>query len=125
MGALEDAKAHLAKAKEFLAAAQAGVAGEWYSAAASSAVVSGINSKYAMCLKVNGRTNKTEDHKMAVAELEKAGPLAARLAQDLDRLLAVRKKSQYQTSPVARSEAIKAVERATRLYDGAADIVMS
>jgi len=123
MGALEDAKAHLAKAKEFLAAAQAGVAAEWYSAAASSAVLSGINSKDAICLKVNGQTNKTEDHKMAVAELRKAGPVAAKLAQDLDRLLAVKKKAQYQTNSVAQSDAIKAVERAERLYDGAASIV--
>jgi len=39
------------------------------------------------------------------------------------RLLAVKKKAQYQTSSVAPSDAIRAVERATRLYDGAASIV--
>ena len=86
-------------------------------------MLSGINSKDAICLEVNGQTNKTEDHKMAVAELRKAGPVAAKLAQDLDRLLAVKKKAQYQTNSVAQSDAIKAVERAERLYDGAASIV--
>lgn len=47
---LQDAKAHLVKAQEFLAAAESEVSAERYNAATSNAVLSGINSKDAICL---------------------------------------------------------------------------
>lgn len=125
MAALEDAKAHLRKAREFLDSAQLNLDVDLYSAATSAAVTSGINSKDAICLKLAGRTNKAEDHKQAVAELRKAGAAAAKLAPALARLIAVKKKAQYQADGMIRTDAIKAVERATTLYEGAVEIVSS
>jgi uncharacterized protein (UPF0332 family) len=123
MGSLDDARAHLAKAREFLHAAEVSLEGGWYSAAASNAVLSGINAKDAVCLKLTGATTRTEGHRQAVTELEKAGPAAAKLTALLDRLLGVKNKAQYQTRGIAASEAEKAVERALELYAGAAEIV--
>jgi len=45
VGALEESRAHLRKAREFLDAASLEVELELYSAAASSAVLAGINAK--------------------------------------------------------------------------------
>ena len=45
---LQDAKAHLIKAREFLDAAESEVSAERYNAATSNAVLSGINSKDAI-----------------------------------------------------------------------------
>ena len=45
MGALEESRAHLRKAREFLDAACLEVERDLYSAAASSAVLAGINAK--------------------------------------------------------------------------------
>lgn len=76
MGALEDAHAHLAKAQEFLAAAEFTLDLDLFNAATSSAVSSGINSKDAICLRLTGVSRKTDDHAQAVAELAQAGALA-------------------------------------------------
>lgn len=77
MTALDEAKAHLAKAREFLEAAELTNDLDLHNAAASSAVTSGINSKDAICLALTGRTNKSDNHNEAVAELRDAGPAAA------------------------------------------------
>jgi hypothetical protein len=58
MPALDDARAHLAKAREFLEAAELTNDLGLFNAAASSAVTSGINSKDAICLTLTGRTRK-------------------------------------------------------------------
>jgi hypothetical protein len=49
-------------------------------AAASDAVISGINSKDAICLRLTGRTRKSDNHAEAVAELKAAGPAGTALA---------------------------------------------
>jgi hypothetical protein len=74
MPALDDARAHLAKAREFLEAAELTNDLGLFNAAASSAVTSGINSKDAICLTLTGRTRKADNHLEAVAELKAAGP---------------------------------------------------
>lgn len=123
MGAPDDAKAHLKKAKEFLDAAQMNLDAEMFNAATSNAVSSGVNSKDAICLKLTGSTTKAEDHKQAVAELMQAGAKVAELAPTLNRLIGLKNKAQYQTASVARADATKSVERATKLYDAAVEIV--
>lgn len=123
MGALDDAKAHLKKAKEFLDAAQMNLDAEMFNAATSNAVSSGVNSKDAICLKLTGSTTKAEDHKQAVPELKQAGAKGAELAPTLDRLIGLKNKAQYQTASVARADATKSIERATKLYDAAVEIV--
>lgn len=123
MGALEQARGHLRKAQEFLEAGQLTLDLDMFDAATSSAVHSGINSKDAMCLKLAGTTGKTQNHNDASAELRKAGRKAAAVADDFKRLLTVKPKAEYQSTAMARSEAIKAVERAQRLYNAALEIV--
>jgi len=125
MGAVEDANAHLAKATEFLEAANLSLEVELFNAAASNAVCSGINSKDAICLALTGRTAKSDDHLDAAAELTRAGDTAAGLAPIMKRLLGLKNKSQYQAASIARTDANKAVEWATRLHDGAKEIVTS
>lgn len=125
MGALEDAKAHLAKAAEFLDAANRSLEAGLFNAAASNAVSSGINSKDAICLALTGRTAKSDNHLDAAAELTRAGGTAAALAPTMKRLLGLKNKSQYQAAPIARTDANKAVDWATRLHDGAKEIVTS
>ena len=123
MGALEEARGHLRKAREFLEAGQVTLDLNMFDAATSNAVHSGINAKDAMCLKLTGDSGKTQNHKDAATELRKAGPKAAAVADDLKRLLTVKSKAEYQSIAVARSEAAKALERAERLYNAALEIV--
>lgn len=123
MTALADARAHLRKAREFLDAAELNLDCGLVNAAASSAVTSGINAKDAICLALTGSTAKTDNHADAVAELRRAGSTSKALATTLGRLLNLKNKSQYQTIDVAHADAVKAVEWARKLVDGAAGIV--
>ncbi len=123
MGALDDARSHLIKAAEFLAAARANLTADRFNAATSDAVVSGINSKDAICLKLTGRTAQTDNHHSAVAELKGSGREGADLAPTLDRLLKLKTRSQYQTISVARSDAENAARWAEKLEDGARRII--
>jgi tRNA A37 threonylcarbamoyladenosine synthetase subunit TsaC/SUA5/YrdC len=123
MGALDDARSHLIKAAEFLAAASANLAADRFNAATSDAVVSGINSKDAICLKLTGRTAKPDNHNSAVAELKGSGREGADLAPTLDRLLRLKTRSQYQTISVVRSDAENATRWAEKLEDGARRII--
>ena len=125
MSNLTEAKAHLRKAQEFLDAARANHDHELYNAATSNAVTSGINSKDAICLRLTGRTNKTDNHTEAVGELRRVGANSStvQLATKLGRLLKFKNKSQYQTDDMARSDAETAVNLAAALYDGATEIV--
>lgn len=119
------AKDHLAKAKEFLEAAEVTNEYELYSAAVSNAVTSGINSKDAICLKLTRRTGKADDHTAAAAELKASGPLGAGLAGTLKRLMGLKPKAQYQSKKMTRKEAEGAVSWARRLYEGAESVVNS
>jgi uncharacterized protein (UPF0332 family) len=123
MGALEDAKNHLKKAREFLEAAQATCDLNMYDAATSSAVISGINSKDAICLKVTGRTDKSENHNAAINELSRSGLDGKSVAPIFSRLLALKPKAQYAQGSVSAVEAKRAVEWAERIYEKARSIV--
>lgn len=125
MTALSDAGIHLAKAREFLDAAEIARDLELYNAATSDAVLSGINSKDAICLLLTGRTGKGDNHLEAVAELRATGKTGADLAATLSRLIKLKTKSQYAALNVAASDAIKAIGWAGRLLDGAREIVAS
>lgn len=67
--ALERSRGHLLKAQEFLLAGERDIDDALYNAAASNAVLAGINAKDAICLRLTGRTGKSSDHQRAVAEL--------------------------------------------------------
>lgn len=123
MSALDEARAHLRKAKEFLEAAKMSSTVQLHNAAASSAVTSGINSKDAICLALTGRSGTSDNHQDAVKELKAAGPGTGVQATTLGRLLKVKNKSQYQSADVARSDALRAIEWAAKLADAAAEIL--
>jgi uncharacterized protein (UPF0332 family) len=123
MTVLDDAVAHLTKAREFLEAAETTHELELYNAAVSSAVSSGINSKDAICLALTGRSRKTDNHADAVAELRQAGPAVRGLASSFGRLLQLKSKSRYQVVSVSPAEAAKAIEWATRMLDVAKGLV--
>lgn len=123
MGTLDQARGHVRKAKEFLDAGELALDHDMFDVATSNAVLSGINAKDAICLKLTGKSDKTQDHNDASAELKKAGPKAATVAGDLTRLVSSKAKAQYQSTAMARSEAVRAIERAQRLYDVAVEVV--
>jgi uncharacterized protein (UPF0332 family) len=123
MGLAQTAQLHLEKAGEFLAAARIDLAAGHVNAATSNAVIAGINAKDAVCLKLTGVTSKSDDHRGAVAELRSAGESGANLAPMLARLLGLKTRSQYQTTSVARSDAVKAIQWAARLHESADDIL--
>ncbi len=120
---LAEARAHLDKAREFLEAARDEHDFKRYSAAASSAVISGINSKDAICLKARRTTIKSDNHNQAVDELRMSGSDGASLASTIRRLLVLKSKSQYQGTPISAASARDAVAWAQRMYDVAATVV--
>jgi hypothetical protein len=124
---LDAARAHLDKAREFLQAAEVNHELELYNAASSNAIISGIisgiNSKDAICLRLTGRTNKQDNHHEARAELRAAGPAGLALESTFHRLLKLKPKSQYRQTSVSANDAAKAVEWATRMLDVAQELV--
>lgn len=125
MNPLQTARRHLDKAREFLDAAEVSLDLNMFNAAVSNAVVSGINSKDAICLRLTGRTRNNRNHADAAKELNQAGKRARDLAPTLTRLLKAKSKAQYQSVTATRSEAVKAIQQATTLFNAAQDIVTS
>lgn len=123
MTALGRATTHLDKARQFLESAEITHEMELFDAATSAAVLSGINSKDAICLARNGVTAKTDNHARAITELKEAGRDAAALAPTFKRLLQVKVKAQYDGTHVTGAKAQEAVRRAQRMYDAAVRIV--
>jgi uncharacterized protein (UPF0332 family) len=122
VAALDEARAHLAKAREFLEAAELTNDLALYNAAASNAVTSGINSKDAICLALTGRTRKSDNHAEAVAELRNAGAAGRDGCTTLSRLLKLKSKSQYQAAPVSAADAAKSIDWAARLLESAQSV---
>ena len=122
MSALKDAKAHLAKAREFLEAAELNHDLALYNAATSNAVTSGVNSKDAICLKLSGRTEKSENHAEAIIELKSTGVVGRTQATTFERLLRLKAKSHYQTVSISASDATKAIAWAARMLEAAVGV---
>ena len=87
MSASEDATAHLAKATEFLEAAELAIDAGLQNAATSNAVISGVNSKSAICLRLTGRTGRAGNHAEDIAELNASGAIGQAQVATFDRLL--------------------------------------
>lgn len=123
MGSLEDARKYLAKAREFLEAAEVNLDLDLFNAATSNAVTSGINAKDAICSKVTGRSGKSDDHNAAVDELSRSGPDGKSIGPILRRLLTLKQKAQYQEMSVSAADAKRAVKWAELIYDKAQIVV--
>lgn len=123
MGALEEARQFLAKAREFLEAAQVNLDLNLFNAATSNAVTSGINAKDAICLKVTGRTSKSDDHNAAVDQLVRSGPDGKSVAPTLRRLLTLKQKAQYQEMSASAADAKRAIKWAELIYEKAQNVV--
>lgn len=123
MTARDEARAHVAKAREFLEAAELADDLDLYNAATSSAVISGINSKDAICLALTGRSSETENHNDAVADLKAAGQPGRAVATSFARLLRLKGKSQYQAASISAADASRAIDWATRCLDVAKGVV--
>jgi uncharacterized protein (UPF0332 family) len=121
--ALQAAKEHLAKAREFLEVAELSHDLDLYNAAASNAVTSGINCKDAICLTVTGRSDKNDNHNQAIAELKTSGRVGNRLATTFSRLLKLKSKAQYQSESISATDAAKAVDWAAKMLDSARSVV--
>jgi len=113
---------HLNKAEEFLIVARLGLEAGLANATTSNAVLSGINSKDAICLALTSRTSKSQDHLRAVEELRRAGRSGKNLAPVLQRLLQLKSRSQYENDSVSLRDATSAVAWATRLFEAACEI---
>lgn len=85
-------------------------------------MTSGVNSKDAICLKLTGRTGKTENHADVVTELKSTGAIGRVQGTTFDRLLRLKARSQYQTVSISAKDAAKAIEWAGRLLDAAAEL---
>jgi uncharacterized protein (UPF0332 family) len=120
--ALQAAKEHLAKAREFLEVAELSHDLDSYNAAASNAVTSGINSKDAICLTVTGRSEKNDNHNQAIAELKTSGRVGNGLATTFSRLLKLKPKAQYQSESISATDAAKAVDWAAKMLEGARSV---
>ena len=119
MNVPKEASAHCSKAEEFLSMAALALASGKTNAAASNAVLAGINAKDAICLMSMGRTRKSDDHRSAIAELQSAGPIGKSQAQRFQRLLALKNDAQYQSGDVSHARASKGLEWATDLVSAA------
>lgn len=86
-------------------------------------MISGINAKDAICLKLTGRTSKSDRHEDARNELTRSGPAGRALAPNLSRLLRMKTRAQYQSGSMAASDATRAIEWATRMLEGAQRVV--
>jgi cobalamin-dependent methionine synthase I len=121
--ALDEAWLQLAKAREFLDAAETSRDLGLNNAAASNSVIAAVNSKDAICLALTGRTGKSDNHTQAVEELRRSGPVGAELTSTLTRLLNLQTRSQYASRSVSAADASKAVEWASRMHTAAEGVV--
>jgi len=87
------------------------------------AVLAGIAIADAVCCEVLGRRHRGEDHRAASELLRQAAQVGGRLAQDLDRLLAIKDKTSYQSGFLARADARKAVGWARRMIEVGAEVL--
>ncbi|MGQ0623453.1 MAG: HEPN domain-containing protein [Sporichthyaceae bacterium] len=108
------ARAYLAKAEEFLAAASDEVEAGRSIAATSLAIHAAINASDAVTGLRIGRRAVGPDHNQVLALLKEAGKDGAEVELNLGRLLPLKTKAEYEPDDIPTSEASRAVERAAR-----------
>lgn len=109
------ARAYLAKAEEFLEAAQASLDCGRMIAATSLAVHAGINAADAITAARVGQRAAGADHDQAITLLELAGPDGKKAAAHLRRLLPLKNRAEYDPDDVPKEAAARAVSWAERI----------
>ncbi|MGQ0849750.1 MAG: hypothetical protein ACT4OP_11635 [Actinomycetota bacterium] len=87
------------------------------------AVLAGMAIADSVCCEVFGRRHRGEDHRGASELLRQVAQVGQRMAKDLDRLLAIKDKTSYQSGFLARADARKAVAWARRMIEVGADVL--
>lgn len=116
-GGRAEARAKLAKAREFLAEAQDALAKERPNAACSTAVSAAINANDALCLARLQRYSTASTHAHALALARSCGEVGRQVATLLERVLKAKDRAQYATASVRLPEARQVVERAERIVE--------
>ncbi|MFH1330524.1 MAG: hypothetical protein ABIJ48_07745 [Actinomycetota bacterium] len=76
------------------------------------AVLAGVAITDAVCCQALGQHDRGEDHRTASDLLRRLAQVGERMARDLDRLLAIKDKTSYQSGYPSRADARRAVGRA-------------
>lgn len=87
------------------------------------AVLAGIAIADAVCCEVLGRQHRGEDHRAASELLRQVAQVGEQMAKDLDRLLAIKDKTSYQSGFLARADARKAVVWARRMIEAGTNVL--
>lgn len=106
--------AYIKKAEEYLAAATSELEAGRTIAATSLAIHAAINASDAVTGLRLGRRAAGEDHDQVVILLREAGKDGSEVAKNLARLLPLKTKAEYEPDEIPKSEAVRAVERASR-----------
>jgi len=122
---LVQVREYLAKAEEFLLAATSELEAERSIAATSLAIHAGINAADAVCGARLKRRAAGQDHRETIILLGQAGDDGSQLAKDLQRLLPMKTKTEYEPDDVSLPAAIRAVDWAKRCVDVARRVVKS
>jgi hypothetical protein len=112
-----DADIHLREAKQFLDAARSALSAENFNPAVSDSVISGINSSDVISIAETAVRHDSANHEAKIGLLRESGPLGARAAPVLDRLLPLENLAQYRTSLATRAEAEQAMNDAEALLE--------
>ena len=113
MNVPKEASAHCSKAEEFLSMAALALASGKTNAAASNAVLAGINAKDAICLMSMGERESL----MTIEQQSRS--FGKSQAQRFQRLLALKNDAQYHSGDVSHARASKGLEWATDLVSAA------
>lgn len=111
------ARAYVAKAEEYLAAAVAELEADRAVASTSLAIHAGINAADAVTGMRLGQRAAGQEHDDAIALLRTAGPDGIAAAKELGRLLPMKTRAEYEPDDIPKSDAAKAVERARRTVE--------
>ncbi|CAB4364421.1 MAG: HEPN domain-containing protein [Actinobacteria bacterium] len=118
-------RAYAGKAQEYAEAARSELGAHRYIAATSLAIHAAINAADAVCGARLGRRAAGEDHDQVLTFLRQAGADGAKVEKELNRLLPLKTKAQYEPDDIAASVAEKSVERAERCVEIARSVAGS
>ena len=121
-----DAKTFIAKAEEFLRAAERAAAAEEHDAALLASIHAAMTANDAVCATLLGRRSSDPDHQRAADLLESADERVPEIIQRARQLRSLLKKKnlvQYEARRATAGESTDALERAQRFLAWSRDVV--